>query len=367
MVAAQWIFISLIIIVALAIFPPLRSAMAVMPYVYPNARIKAKEGRLVKSDRFDEMIAVESVLEIASLLENTDYVPYLQGTPLEKPGAIENVLDNYLADLYDDITKMSPKKVKTLFKSLSKKWAGKNIKIALRNAFSVERGHGKSPEDIFSSFSTSDIPEDKLKALSECKSVKDLIDGLEDTRYSLSKYYSIYENTGRLSLLESAIDKMMYEEILENLPEEPMVKRYFSALIDAGNVKLLLRTKRDGLPLKEVENFLIEGGEVSDSLKRDFDEVDTKDLIEELGGTTYHPLKDLLSEYEKTNSLSLFERELDRIVAKAGRDISAPMFGLSPLIGFLSVKEMEAKNLRTIFGGKVVGMNSEDVRSLLIY
>jgi V/A-type H+-transporting ATPase subunit C len=74
-----------------------------------------------------------------------------------------------------------------------------------------------------------------------------------------------------------------------------------------------------------------------------------------------------LPEYEKTNSLLSLEKALDEFILRTGWDISMKHpFGIGPLMGFLSLKEVEMRNVRALAVAKEANLNHDDIRSLMV-
>ena len=72
--------------------------------------------------------------------------------------------------------------------------------------------------------------------------------------------------------------------------------------------------------------------------------------------------------YTETGSMASFETSLDNHVTKTARSISRKnQFGIGPMIGFLSKKEREIKNLKIIARGKrEEGFSPSMIKEMLI-
>ena len=230
------------------LYPVIKKLKNIVPYIYPNARIRAKEAKLIKNDVFEEMVSMASLPEIISLLENTDYSRYTQAVSLERAEDMEAFVDRYMADLYREIAGIVPKKDLSLMKTLMAKWDARNLKLIMRNVHLFETGRGgKNDEDIIKLIVRSPI-EAIIKNLMDARTMDEIATGLEGSAFDMAAYIPQYRQTGSLSLLENALYKIVYEVMLKELPpNEPEVKRYFSTMVDVRNLKILLRTKRDGM------------------------------------------------------------------------------------------------------------------------
>ena len=364
------IFVVILGVMGIAfLYPIIKKLKNIVPYVYPNARIRAKEAKLIKNDVFEEMVSMASLPEIISLLENTDYSRYTQAVSLDRAEDMETFVDRHMADLYREIAGIVPKKDLSLMKTLMAKWDARNLKLIIRNVHLFETGRGgKNDEDIIKLIVRSPI-EAIIKNLMDARTMDEIATGLEGSAFDMAAYIPQYRQTGSLSLLENALYKIVYEVMLKELPpNEPEVKRYFSTMVDVRNLKILLRTKRDGMSYRQIEPFLIEGGEVAGKIAKSFDELGITDIINGIEGTVfYKPLTEALPDYSKEKSLSTFENVLDGLIARTGMDISTSYpFGMGPIIGFLAMKDMEANNLKRIMTAKYLDLPPDKIKPLMI-
>ncbi|MBI4814412.1 MAG: V-type ATPase subunit, partial [Methanobacterium sp.] len=81
---------------------------------------------------------------------------------------------------------------------------------------------------------------------------------------------------------------------------------------------------------------------------------DVAGVVSGLEGTDYAPiLAEAMATYNETGSIGAFESALDNNVTETAKKISLKnQFGIGPMIGFLSRKEKEIKNLKIIVRGK---------------
>ena len=129
-----------------------------------------------------------------------------------------------------------------------------------------------------------------------------------------------------------------------------------SDLVDGANLKIILRAKVDGLKYEDIEPYMISAGyQIREwKLKDLMESEDVAGVVNGLEGTEYAPLlAEALATYNETGSISDFEIALDNNVVETAKKISLKnQFGIGPMIGFLSRKEKEIKNLKIIVRGK---------------
>lgn len=346
-----------------------KSVQNITPYLYMNARLKAKEGKFITKAQLEEMVTAHSLSEISSLLEGTSYGSEMQGLMISNAETLEEVLQKHQATLYKEIMGMMPKKIEDAFSYLSQELEVNTIKSLLRDI------HAQNPVEQISlqQVSTRELQEETLKRMSESRSIAELIPLLEGTSYeSLTEALPAYEQSRRLYTLSSLLDKIILTntwKAISSRRDLSLIQDYFATKIDLLNLKVLLRAKRDRLGWDEIETFLLPQGDIFYQAKTSYgEEEDIRGLITSLETTPfYHPLMEVISEYEKNHSLLPLEKVLDEFLLRMGWEISLKHpFGIGPLMGFLSLKEAELRNVRAIAIAKEANVDHEEIRSLTV-
>ncbi len=367
-------FFVLVLLLLLGVLIPylvflMRSVKTIVPYLYLNARISAKQGRLIKKTMLTDLIESDSVAELASRLEATDYAFAMPDLVLDTAESIERLLIRYSAVVYHELAEMMPQKIAPAFSFLLQEWDVRNIKTILR---SLRRGL-PAGEILSRVIPAGELPGSLLSKLAEAGSVEQSIALLEGTRYAfLAELLPRYEQERTLAVMDAALDKNLLETMWNRVmadPELRVLQPFLAARLDAINIKILFRAKRDFVPLSEVMPYLIRGGEILDGPLKIFDEVDEIGaLIASLEWSSfYHPLTDAFPEYEKTGSLAILEKVVDETVLKIGRDtaIKNP-YGIAPVAGYLALREAELRNVRAIARLKEAGMPPDKIRELVL-
>ncbi len=347
----------------------IRNLKNILPYLYINARISAKEARLLKPETLDEMVNTGSVAEIASILENSEYAFAMQGLVLENSESIEELLTRQTADTYSEIAKMLPGNIEKVFSFLLQQWDVMNLKTIIRG---VRKGiPAEEINEKMISFGQMD--EETLKKMAESSSVEDLLPLFEGTCFAqLADMLPSYEQEKSLLPLEFLLDKILLEEMWRHVTSDRELLALhpgLAARIDAVNLKIIFRAKRDHLLFSDIEKYLISGGELPEAICSVFDEVDDVGaLITELEGTVfYKALMDALPEHEKDGSLFHLEKFLEETALSIGRQTSVKQpYGIAPVLGYLSRKDMEVRNIRAISRAKEAGMPPEKIREFVL-
>jgi len=336
----------------------------VLSYLYVNATVMAKEGKFISQGRWDDLWGCTSPGEIASLLEGTDYFPYLSEGAVGDVKELEKAILAESSGLGREISKIIPKGAWAIREYLLRKWDVINVRTAIRGMQS-----GAKKEDIVASFlEGGELDIAFFRTLVDAESMEDLVALLAQTPFhSLSEGLARYHETRNLFFLESLLDKSFWEDLwlkALNLKGSKGFREFLEVCVETHNLKILLRGKHGGLLREEIEPCLIPECKILAEPLAGFDEEDIAGLVPLLEGTPYfESLAACQSEYESTGSVLAFEEVLDGAVLAKGEDIRKKRpFGPGPLIGFLVSKETEVRNLLALARSTEIELNREEVR-----
>jgi V/A-type H+-transporting ATPase subunit C len=368
------IFMTLLVLAGIAIFLVImifliRYLAETAPFAYVNARVRSMESRLLKDHKMNELIEAAGANELIGFLEDTDYGPYLSEVlgQSEDPTVAEKALDTHLAHVYKTLANISPDSARKILKLLEKKFDVKNIKTLLRAKYV-----GLNAEETFKLLiPLGTIPESRLRELSETKSVEEIVNALEGTGYTtiLSDALTDYEQTGKLTALEMSLDKSILESLWKNVSvdgtEKDLFKEFIGAMIDIENLKIILKGKADGLSSEVISNYTTSKGYelAAWKLKELADVESIEGVISSLEGTKYTSImNESLEEFEKVKSVYIFEKALDKYLVNMGKKLSLRQpFGIGPIIGLITSKELEIRNLKIIIKGKIEGLSASEI------
>lgn len=345
--------ISIAVVALIAVITTIRPVLSMYPYTYPNARVRARTGRLLKEKQYTEILESQNIEEVKNYLRGIpEYAKYIDEYPLEK------ALDTQLAETYDLMARIAPDNSKDAFQFLLKKWDIRNIKSLI-----IAKEAELNLDDTMNLVVPFGELSDRLNTLIDADNIDEIFNGLEGTDYSAVIEDAIpkYKETGILLPIEAALDKYLLENLLKTAatPEDDntaFLHEYVGNMVDISNIKVILRAKIDGLKYDDIEAYMISDGyQIREwKLKDLMESEDVSGVVNGLEGTDYAPLlSDSLSEYQQTGSIAKFETILDNHINETAKRISLKnQFGIGPMIGFLNKKEKEIKNLKTIVRGK---------------
>jgi V/A-type H+-transporting ATPase subunit C len=348
----------------------LRIIMNVAPFAYPSARARAMKSKLLPYAKLDSMLEMPSTLDVISSLEGTDYEEYMAKIGGEDVSTLEHALYSSLRDSYASVMRMAPDAVKETFKARLKIYEVDALKTILRVLYA-----GKSVKEEIEHIPPMEGID--LESFYEIGSIEEFASRMESTEYGsvLSDAIVSYSEAGGIGRVEFALDRYAYENLwraIRTASEEnaKILEFFFGTELDVLNLKTVLRAKFDGMGVDEAKRyFLPMGYELSpEMLETLADCSDVESIVSAMEGRKCgEALMEALPKYESENSLIPLEMALDSHIARTGEEIlTAQSLGVGPLIGYLSSKDIEVRNLRAIIKGIEVGLPPEKIKSLLV-
>ena len=345
--------IAILVIGAVVVIITSRPILDIYPYLNPSARVRARKGRLFNEKQISEIVEADNIDEVENYLKGVqDYADVLDDYPLDK------ALDIQRADTYAFVARLAPKEVKDPFVIMSKKTDINNIK-SLLTAKEVGLNADETRELLIPCGSLYD----ELNSLADADNVTDIVTSLDNTEYStvLEDALPQYEEKHMILPLEAALDKYYLDSLLRSsdVPADEnrqILYSYVGTQVDVDNLKLILRAKEDGLNYDDISPYILaDGYQLREwKLKDLMDSPDVTNVVSGLEGTKYsEALTEVVPKYNETGSVVVFERALDVYAYEHAKSLSSKKpLGIGPIIGYLSQKEAEIKNLKIIARAK---------------
>ena len=345
--------IAILIVGAVVVIIASRPILDIYPYLNPSARVRARKGRLFDEKQISELVETNNVEEVENYLKGVpEYADVLDEYPLDK------ALDVERANTYDFIARLAPKEVKDPFVVMSKKTDIDNIKSLL-----TAKEVGLSADETKELLIPCGSLYAELESLADAEKVTDVVTSLDGTEYATALEDALpqYEETNMILPLESALDKYYLGKLLRSsdVPSDEnkqILYSYVGTQVDVANLKLIIRAKQDGLEYDEIAPYILEDGyQLREwKLKDLMESPDVTNVVSGLEGTKYaNALSDAIPVYNETGSVAVFEKALDTYAADYAKSLSVKKpLGIGPIIGYLSQKESEIKNLKIIARAK---------------
>jgi V/A-type H+-transporting ATPase subunit C len=370
---SEGVFLALLVVILLIIGAVIvvivsRPVLDIYPYLLPNAKVRARKGRLFNEKQLSEIMESDDHKEIINYLRGfPDYSQHLDNHSVEK------LLDIQLGETYDLLSRIAPDNVKKAFKALAKKSDIDNLKtlIVSKEANLTNQETAELLVPVGSLYST-------FEQLIDSNTVEDIVSSLDGTEYGsvLEDVLNEYKETKMILHLESALDKYYLENLLSstNVPSNDNTKilySYIGSQVDVANLKILIRSKIDGLNYENIAPHIIQDGyQIKEwKLKDLIESEDVNGLINGLESTDYFQvLNDALPLYNESGSVAVFEKALDSYISNHANSLALrnPL-GIGPIIGYTNKKENEIKNLKIIVRAKrETGFSQSDLQEMLV-
>ena len=360
--------IALLVVGAVVVIITSRPILDIYPYLNPSARVRARKGRLFDEKQISEIVETNDIEEVENYLKGVpEYADVLEEYPLDK------ALDVERANTYDLVARLAPKDIKAPFAVMSKKADIDNIKSLL-----TAKEVGYDAEETKELLIPCGSLYSDLESLADAETVTDVITGLDNTEYAgvLEDALPQYENTKMILSLESALDKYYLGKLLRStdVPSDEnkqILYSYIGTQVDVANLKLIIRAKEDGLDYDAIAPYILdEGYQLREwKLKDLMESPDVTNVISGLEGTKYSDvLTDAMAKYNENASIAVFEKALDAYLSKSAKSLSMKKpLGIGPIIGYVSQKENEIKNLKIIARAKrEAGFPNSKIMEMLI-
>jgi V/A-type H+/Na+-transporting ATPase subunit C len=362
------ILIAAVTVALITVLLSVKQFSAYAPFAYSNARVMARRGRLLEKKQIIEIIDAKKLEDMYNLVSDIpEYKKYLDKFSFEK------AMDMDLAETHQILAKISATKYKEFFDVILTKWDIQNFKTLL-----AAKEIGVDTEEIKEKIIPfGKLPEDILIRLLDAENIDEIATALKSTVYyePITEGISLYKERKTFLPLEASLDKYYYEKWLESVSEisnddSEVLNTLIKTKIDLLNLKIILRARSDGLEFKDIKEYIFDSGNQLYEWKLN-ELMDTEkivDFVDGLEGTDYSDiLKEALPAYDKTGSISALESALDKYSMELGLMLAKKRPStIGPMIGFLSQKEIETKNLKLIYQAKLEGFSPEEIRKMLI-
>ena len=369
MILVVAVLLLIAILFALVMFHAART----MKYTYCSATISAWEARLLPEARLMELADAPTVAQILTALEDTEYRSKLAEVPREEAEitAVERALRASANERYRELLAMVPEERKgTVEKILMRSdlWNLKAILTAIHNKVPRE-------ERLRQLIPSPTMPWERLEMLASAESLEALLEFLRGSEYFdvLSAALEGYKERGLVALL-SALDKHYYSslwrDVLAKKAQRNILKGMVGYEIDALNVKLILRLKREGIPPVEIEEYLILPSHLLSEamLKSMAMAEDIRSAVDVISRTHYGRfLLEVMPEVEEGRSFFVVEKTLDEQHLKLCKWLAiTQLFTIAPVLAYIQLKEGELRNLRAITRLKADGVEPEEIKKMVV-
>lgn len=313
-------------------------------YLFLSARIRAMERRLLTAQRLEQLLTAPSVEACAQLLSEWGYAP------VHDEPSLQAALSAQREAVFADVSRFMPEaEVLDVFRL---KYDYHNIKTLLKAPQDAERlliDAGTVPAETMRKKHAENGGWDFLPA---------------DMAAAADEAQRVLAETGSARSSDCILDRAYFAR-LEKLAADshiPYLQDYVRAMIDAANLRSLIRTQRLGLDAGFLREVLFPGGSVTPEAIRAGSGSGAAALWR---GTAFAREAELGDEAAKGGSLTAFEKACDDAVLRAAGAARRVPFGVEVALGYLAAKEAEWTAVRTVLSSRMAGVPAEALRERL--
>ena len=312
-------------------------------YLFLASRVRALERKLLTAPRIEQLLTAGDMAACSQLLSELGY------EPIHDEASLQASLKQQREAVFSDIARFMPEP--ELLDVFRLKYDYHNIKTLLK-----DRSGGRLLMDA-GCISAADMEQQYAESGNWQFLPKEMADAAKEAADVLAE-------TGNAQRSDFILDRAYFAQ-LRSLAQESRcayLQEYIRAMIDAANLRSLVRTERLHTDPGFLRQVLFDGGSVS---------ADT--IVAHAGNgpaalyrtTPFRAAAEAGEEAVKGGSLTAFERACDNaVLLAAGKARSIP-FGVEVVLGYLAAKEAEWTAVRIIMSGRMAGMTADAIRERL--
>ncbi|MEA1939548.1 MAG: V-type ATPase subunit [Candidatus Caldatribacteriota bacterium] len=329
-------------------------------YAFSNGIIRKLEKELISQELIDRLLKANDLVSALKIINENDSSNY--SFDLNNPTNFENALNDDLLYSYNtikSISKVSP--FNFLYFTFASKYDFQNIKILIKSKFI---GNDNSDE-LISKISTIDANMIKLSIKDE--KYEDIPGSFETLIKKTFVEYNKFKDPEKIDFI---LDKERYIMILNKIKEveiieseELFLKRFIRINIDLHNIINCIRAKVRGDKKVFTKEFIIPEGDYRIENIVEIYNSSLTSWVEKLVYTDYKDIIEMgINYYKKNNSLMELEKLRDNYILNFSKIGKYVTFGIEPLVGFITAKENDIKNIRIILSGKLNNISNDKIK-----
>ncbi len=319
-------------------------------YLFISARVRALEMRLLNREQMEQMIEAHTNEDAMRILQDHGYP--------EEDEVNVNTVNDMLAAVREDTLKdfqmfaPDPRFI-DVFKC---KYDYHNAKVLLKSEIMET-----SPDRLL-------IPSGRVapEVLEEAVRTQEVRILPHILGLSLSEARETLATTKDPQKGDFVLDKAYFADALELALStgSTFLTGYVRTLIDAANIKTIVRMQRMGKGLDAMESVLFEGGNADKG--RIYSMMSSGAELEEIFSVSTMKLAaESGSAAARGAGLTDFEKQVDNAVNAYITNAKYQGFGDAPMVGYLAAREAEFTAVRIIMTGRLAGLPAEVIRERL--
>ncbi|MFX0167768.1 MAG: V-type ATPase subunit [Candidatus Hodarchaeota archaeon] len=348
--------------------------MSVAKYSFINAKIRGFKADMLTKEHWDALLGARDMNAALRVLDATSYSEIIKdfdekASPIEVEQALKLDFNRVLTEIYEDI----PKALQPIMNWINRKFQREVVKPLLR-LFVTEKDQETAERLLIpvSPFTT-----EVLLKLLNAKDLRELVTNLPDQYFQqlVVDLLPQYEKTGRLVVVEQAIDAVILENLyreankLNGLDRE-VTSKLVGIEIDLINFMTTLRTHFLGIDSRDAENLLLQ---VEHRLpltlcKEAIHTRNFEERVQKLQESSYgYMIGQSWEAYEQYQNLYTFEKVFHEEIRRTSVDaLLGYPFHFGIVLGYLNLKWYEILNLKALMNGKADQLDPNIILRVLI-
>ena len=313
-------------------------------YLFLSARIRSLEKDLLTSQRLEQLLQSPSVENCSQLLSDLGYAH------IRDEASLQSSLKRQREAVFAELERFMPEK--QLLDVFRIKYDYHNIKVLLKAPEGAER--------LLMDAGT--IPVSELQRKYADSGNWQFLP--RDMAEAAGKAAALLAETGSAQRSDCLLDRACFRELRQLAEESRCVylQTYVRAMIDAANLRALVRAERMHMDPGFLQEVLFEGGSVPVDTLRAGAGNGAAALFR---GTALREAAELGEAAVKGGSLTAFEKACDNAVLKTAAGARRVPFGVEVALGYLIAKEAEWTAVRIVMAGRLAGLSADAIRERL--
>ena len=338
-------------------------------YPYLSARMRAMKSKLFVKHDYEKMVRMD-LYTLAKFLEEHGYLlpEELGKNEVQVANAIEVAVNQDLERTISKLFLITSGDARKVMLGYAIRFDIENLKTLLRGKLADEPVEKVEQLCICVGL----IDRDKLRALYKMDRCEDVVReaGIFRIDDELREAIEVYEREHKLTALENVLDKKYYRFLAALAKkagkEGVLLKKFVMTRIDILNLRTIYRLKRDGFKKDDILKYLTPFGY---RLKRkELEYLASAETLEELHQRVREThYGGIVGEIDILESFAELELALEKYFLRfAGTMMHTNPISITPLIAYVIMKEIEARNIKIIARGKEYGFDENFIMENLV-
>lgn len=317
-------------------------------YLHLSARIHAMEVSLLSRERMERMLEARTDEEAVKVLTECGYPELGRVTP----EGVERMLAQRRQALLRELEGALPDP--RLLEVFKVKYDYHNLKTLLK-----AEALGKDFDRLL--VDAGRVPAGALREHMENGGLPAVLDR------AVKEGREVLHATGDPQRLDFALDRAYFAEMAKLAGDtgSGYLKGYVAILVDAANLRCLVRALRMGKGADFLKGVLFQGGNVGERGILNVAAAGGSGLEELYSAAGLRQAAELGAAAVKGGGLTAFEKACDDAVTRYLAGAKYVPFGEAPVVGYLAAVDSELTNLRIILSGRMAGLDGDTIRERL--